>query len=206
MSKATDKQPDAPDASADYEHEPAVPMVPVEDATGQPIEVMHVDDAGKIDVEAHGTEIVPIADGDIDTIEKLLTTMRTRAVEDSEEISARIALKKLRARNVDELNALGELRSVEELLNVPCMVDDVHWNESRIAESAGAYVVFDATNGYTGERATFGCGHQDVMITLFKAGQWGLFPARMVFTAAKNPNRFGKPTYLAQILPPEEAS
>lgn len=206
MSKATDDKPAAPDASADYTPGEPGNTIPVEDATGEPVEVMHVDDAGKINVEQHGTDIVPIADGDIDTIEKLLTTMRTRAVEDSEEISARIALKKLRATSVDELNALGELRSVEELLNVPCLVDDVHWNESRIAESAGAYVVFDATNGYTGERATFGCGHQDVMITLFKAGQWGLFPARMVFTAAKNPNRFGKPTYLAQILPPEDAS
>lgn len=153
--------------------------------------------------DADAGEIVPIADDDFATVERAILDMQTLAVEDSETIAVRLAAKKLRAGSIAELNAMGELGAVEDVLNIPVLVDDLHWNESRIADSRGAYAVFDATNSYTGERRTFGTGHMDVMITLFKASQWGLLPCRMVFTAAKNPNRFGKPTYLAEILPPE---
>ncbi len=184
----------------------AMEAAAIEDATGDETSIEAFDHEGRFASAVPGEELVPIRDADVDTVEKLLTTMRQTAVADSEEIAARLATKKLQARSVEELNKMGTLGQVADVLNVPVIVQDLHWNESRIAESAGAYAVFDVVNTYTGELSTIGSGHQDIMITLFKAQQWGLLPCRMVFTAAANPNRFGKPTYLAQILPPEPPS
>jgi hypothetical protein len=178
-------------------------VAPIEDATGDETSVEAFDEDVRFPTAPAGEELVPIRDADVATIEQLLTTMKQTAVADSEEIAARLAAKKLQARSVEELNKMGTLGALADVLNVPVVVSELRWNESRIAGSAGAYAVFDVVNTYTGEVSTIGSGHQDVMITLFKAQQWGLLPCQMVFSQAANPNRFGKPTYLAKILPPE---
>jgi hypothetical protein len=176
-------------------------MVEVEDATGDVTETTEVDEDAKIAVYDGAGELVPLGASDISTVEELLGSMRTLAVNDSEEIAARLAAKKLAARSVEELNSLGTLGSIEDVANIPVIVKDLRWNESRIAGSRGAYAVFEAVNTYTGEVTTIGTGHMDVMITLYKAQEWSLLPCRMLFAPAANPNRYGKQTFLAQILP-----
>jgi hypothetical protein len=171
-----------------------------DDSTTTDVQTVVGDDVASLGEIVGDGELVPIGDTDLETVENLLSTMQTLAVNDTEQVAARLAVKKLQARSVDELNAIGELVDVGSILNTPVLVSELHWNESRIAGSNGAYAVFDATNPYTGECTTVGSGHMDVMITLFQAMRWGLLPVWMQFSTTRNPNRFGKPTYVAKIL------
>lgn len=196
-------EPDTNDTGAD---DPIDPAPDVEDATDAETTVMGVTPSGAIEVTDSAGDLVPLGDTDLATVADLIVNTKQMAIADSEEVAVRLALKKLNASSVDELNAMGELGTVADILNIPVLVSELHWNESRVPGSEGAYPVFDATNTYTGEKSTIGCGHQDVVITLYKAAQWGLLPCMMIFTQAKNLNRFGKPTYLARIEGPPPAA
>lgn len=164
-----------------------------------------VPDGGTDDDVAMG-ELVPVDDDNVRSLAELIGRTRELAVADSDEIAARLAARKLSARNVDELNAMGSLDTLDTVLNVPMLVKDLHWNRTNIDGNEGAYAVFDAMNPYTGEVKTIGCGHMDVVIKLYKAWEWKLLPCEMVFTQAARQNRFGKPTYLAEIRPPAATS
>lgn len=162
-------------------------------------------DGGTDDDVAMG-ELVPVDDDNVRSLAELIGRTRELAVADSDEIAARLAARKLSASNVDELNAMGSLDTLDTVLNVPMLVKDLHWNRTNIDGNEGAYAVFDAVNPYTGEVKTIGCGHMDVVIKLYKAWEWKLLPCEMVFTQAARQNRFGKPTYLAEIRPPAATS
>jgi hypothetical protein len=147
-----------------------------------------------------------LAPGELDvvTVEQYLDRMEELVVEDSDGIAAKLASKKLAARSIEELNKAGELETLESFLWRELIVTEIHWNEATIDGKKGAYCVFDLTDPQTGVVATIGCGHQDVMLKLFKVQQWQLLPCRVQFKTGKRANRFGSQTYLVEILGPPD--
>lgn len=163
-----------------------------------------LDDIPDAEVVDESGELVPLTGSAVATVPDLITHMRELAVADTDEVQANLAKRKLLAKNVDELNEIGTLHKVDEILNNPVIVGEIRWNKSNIDGNEGAYVVFDAANAYTGETKTYGCGHLDVMITLYKVSDWDLVPCGLLITETPNKNRFGKPTYVAKILKSDE--
>lgn len=139
---------------------------------------------------------------DMERVAEALANMQQLAVDDSEAVAARLAAKKLAARSIEELNAAGELRGVEDFLWRELTVVAVSWNESRIDGSKGVYVTFDVVDPNTGEVATIGSGHQDLMLKLYKLQEWKMIPAVVKLSQGANSNRFGKPVYLMEVIGP----
>lgn len=76
------------------------------------------------------------------------------------------------AETVDEVLARQQVTHSRDMLDVPFMLESVHFNESTIeGEGPGFYGILNGTRTDTGEKVTVSCGGRTVLAQLFKLAE-----------------------------------
>lgn len=111
-------------------------------------ELATVEEAGAIDVSGAKAATVELLTraikGDVDLMESY----------DSQEVQRALALGLLGSETLESVFGSQGLAPWSELLGVPCVVNDVHFNPSKTEGGPGFYCVVDIVDTTTGEAST----------------------------------------------------
>lgn len=110
---------------------------------------------------------------------------------DDEDAGMQIVGRILDASSPDQLNALGELPSGEDVAGRTLVVHGLQRRPSSFDSGLGVYLVIDAADADTGESVRFGCGSTTVVAVLAKAHHEGWLPITVRITVADKATKAG---------------
>jgi len=112
----------------------------------------------------------------------------------------RIVTQLLNAQTVDDLNAPWEGTSGRSLAGKRLVISSVTQRPSAYQDGAGVFLVVDAADATTGERATFTTSALSTVIQLARCHQLGIFPIIADVVVADRPTARGFYPYHLRIV------
>lgn len=151
--------------------------------------------------KTEGTAAPPAVIADMDNeLTEFFDHAASLESEDEEVVQRRILENLLRATKPEDVLRAGETMPSSEVLGIPLQVDAIRASESGYDEGPGRYLHVDATIIGNGDRITFSCGAQDVVLKLVRLHQKGWLPVRCVLRKAEKPTKAGfYPVFLRML-------
>lgn len=141
---------------------------------------------GQVEVIA-GKPVLPTSDA----FETMLAATHSQALEDPDAAARAITERILNATTIEEILGQPEVRHARDLLDVPVLVNAVHFNQSDFEEGPGFYAIVDVEDPDTGDTFAVSCGGRNVMAQLYALAKIDAFPAKVKITQARKPTRQG---------------